>query len=115
MEKRLIEKMPNRKVIQIMKTENDQQTTNAYEMNSCHIQINLLNHRLVEIDSTPDLRKTRPAVIHKQEEIGKLIKQLEIMRETWIALKFNDEIFVVWKDLVFLYLKENRENKPSTE
>jgi hypothetical protein len=44
----------------------------------------------------------------------KLLRQLEIMRETWIALKFNDEIFVVWKELVFLYLK-NCENKPSKE
>ena len=59
-------------------------------MNPFHNQIDLLNHRLVKIDSTPDLSKSKLVVIHKQEEIGKLLKQLEIMRE-------------------------NRENKPSTE
>ena len=84
-------------------------------MNSIRNQIDLLNHRLVEIDSTPDLIKSKPVMIHKQEEIGKLLKQFEIMRETWIALKFNNEIFVVWKELVFLYLKENCENKSSKE
>ena len=77
--------------------------------------IDLLNHRLIEINTTPDLSKSKLIVISKPREIGKLLKQLEIMRETWIALKFNDEIFVVWKELVFLYLNENCENKPSKE
>lgn len=39
----------------------------------------------------------------------KLLRQFEIMRETWIALKFNDTIFVIWKELIFLYSK-NPEN-----
>ena len=75
--------------------------------------IDLLNNRLIEINTAPDLSKSKLVVIIKPEELGKLLKQLEIMRETWIALKFNDEIFVVWKELVFLYLKENCENKLS--
>lgn len=105
----------------------------AQEMRSAHIKqaplnlfelknmkpwqkfIDQLNNRLIEINTEPNLSKSKPIIIHKQEEIGKLIKQLEIMRETWIALKFNDKIFVVWKEIIFLYLKENRENKPPTE
>ena len=84
-------------------------------MNSFHNQIDLLNHRLVEINSTLNLGNTRPVVIHKQEEIGKLLKQLEIMRENWIALKFNDEIFVVWNELVFHYSNEKSENQQLME
>ena len=76
--------------------------------------IDQLNHRLIEINNAPNLSKSTLVIISKPEELGKLLKQLEIMRETWLALKFNDEIFVVWKELVFLYLKENRENKLST-
>ena len=82
-------------------------------MNSCYDLIDLLNHRLVEIDSAPDLSKSKPVMIHKQNEIAKFLKQFEIMKETWIALKCNDNIFVIWKELVFLYLKENCENKSS--
>ena len=84
---------------------------NIEKMNPFHNQIDLLNHRLVKIDSTPDLSKSKLCVIHKQEEIGKLLKQFEIMNENWIALNFNNEIFVVWKELVFHYLSGKRENK----
>lgn len=84
-------------------------------MTSFNNQINILNNRLVEVDATPDLSKSKPVIIHKQEEIGKLLKQLEIMRENWIALKFNDEIFVVWNELVFHYSNEKSENQQLME
>ncbi|MGD0978035.1 MAG: hypothetical protein ABR962_02720 [Candidatus Bathyarchaeia archaeon] len=69
--------------------------------------IDILNQRLVEIDTTPDLTKSKPVVILKKEEIAKLIGQFEMMKETWIALKFNDTIFVIWKELIFLFLKDH--------
>lgn len=77
--------------------------------------IDQLNNRLIEINSEPDLNKTKLVIINKKEEIGKLLKQFEINRQTWIALKWNDKVFVVWKELVFLYLNEKCENKPSKE
>jgi hypothetical protein len=78
---------------------------------SSHDLIELLNNRLVEVDTTPDLNKTKPVVVLKQEEIAKLLRQFEINRETWIALKFNETIFVIWKELIFLHIRENCENK----
>ena len=72
--------------------------------------IDQLNHRLIEINAEPDLNKTKPVIINKKEEIGKLLKQFEINRQTWIALKYNDKIFVVWKDLVFLYLQNSMDS-----
>lgn len=77
--------------------------------------IDLLNHRLIEINTRPELSKSKLIVISKPVEIGKLLKQMEIMRETWIALKFKNEIFVIWKEIVFLCLKENCKNLPSKE
>jgi len=74
--------------------------------------IDLLNHRLVEIDTTPDLSKFKPVVILKREEVAKLLKQFEIMRETWIALKYNETIFVIWRGLMFSTQEIVSKNKP---
>lgn len=79
-------------------------------MTTCQNSTDILNQKLIEIDTTPDLRKSKPVVILKKEEIAKLIGQFEMMKETWIALKFNDTIFVIWKELIFLFLKD-RENE----
>ena len=79
-------------------------------MTSCQDALQLLNHRLIEIDTTPDFTASKPVVIFKKEEIGKLLRQFEIMKETWIALKFNDSIFIVWKELVFLYLEKSSDD-----
>lgn len=77
----------------------------------CPDLIELLNHRLVEVDTTPDLNKTKPVVILKQEEILKLLRQLEINRETWIALNYNDTIFIIWRDLIFSTQKITAKSK----
>jgi hypothetical protein len=79
---------------------------------TCQECINLLNHRVVEIDTTPDLTKSKPLVILNQEEIGKLLRQFEIMRETWIALKYNDTIFIIWRELIFSTQKITANNAP---
>ncbi|MGA2308220.1 MAG: hypothetical protein ABSG57_01565 [Candidatus Bathyarchaeia archaeon] len=79
-------------------------------MTSCQDSTDLLNQRLVEIDTTPDLSKSKPVVTLKQEEIDKLIRQFEMMKEAWIALKFNETICVIWKDLIFLF-STNREEE----
>jgi hypothetical protein len=78
-------------------------------MESCQSFIDLLNHRLIEVNTSPDLSKSNPVVISKQEEIGKLLRQFEIRGETWIALKFNDTIFVIWKELIFLYTENQKD------
>lgn len=65
--------------------------------------IELMNGRLIEVDNTPDLSKTKPIILLRQEELSKLLKQFEINKETWIALKFNETIFIVWKELIFLH------------
>ena len=73
-------------------------------MEPCQDCMELLKRKLVEIDTTPDLSKYKPVVILKQGEFGKLLAQLETMKEAWIAMKFNDTIFVVWKELIFLHV-----------
>jgi len=69
--------------------------------------LQLLTHRLIEVDTSPDFTASKPIVIFKKEEIGKLLRQFEIMKEKWIALKYTDSIFIVWRKMVFLYLEKS--------
>ncbi|MGD0071659.1 MAG: hypothetical protein ABSB71_08900 [Candidatus Bathyarchaeia archaeon] len=80
-------------------------------MSSPQELMDLLNHRIVSIDTSLDLAKSKPVVILEKAEIAKLLKQFEIRNETWIALKFNDSIFIIWRELVFLYLENPSDNK----
>ena len=73
-------------------------------MEACQNRLQILGQKLIEIDTTPDLSKYKPVVILKQEEFAKLLTNLETMKEPWIAMKFNDTIFLVWKELIFLYV-----------
>lgn len=73
-------------------------------MEACQNRLQILGQKLIEIDTTPDLSKYKPVVILKQEEFAKLLTNLETMKEPWIAMKFNDIIFLVWKELIFLYV-----------
>jgi hypothetical protein len=75
----------------------------------------LLAKKLIEVDATPDLSKHKPVVILKWEEFEKLLKNLESMKEPWIAMKFNDTIFVVWNELIFLHVTCNDKDKPLKE
>lgn len=59
---------------------------------------------LIEIDATPDLSKQKPIVILERREFVKLIANLKGQKEHWIAMRFNDSIFVMWRELVFLHL-----------
>jgi len=58
---------------------------------------------LVEIDALPDLSKRKPIVILEESELVKLMSNLKSQKEPWIAMRFNDSIFVVWRELVFLH------------
>jgi len=84
-------------------------------MNACERVMPLLAKKLVEVDATPDLSKHKPVVILKPEEFVKLLTNLETMKEPWIAMKFNDTIFVVWKELIFLHVVCNDEEGSSNE
>jgi len=74
-------------------------------------ELQILDQKLIEIDSTPDLNKHKTVVILKQEEFAKLLTQLEAMKEPWIAMKFNDTIFIVWNELIFLHVICNGEEE----
>ena len=84
-------------------------------MTMCGSVMPLLAKKLVEVDATPDLSKHKPVVILKPEEFAKLLTNLDDMKEPWIAMKFNDTIFVVWKELIFLHVICNGEEEPSKE
>jgi len=84
-------------------------------MSKCENELPLLAKKLVEIDATPDLSKHKPIVILKQEEFAKLLTNLETMKEPWIAMKFNDTIFVIWNELIFLHVICNGKEEPSKE
>jgi hypothetical protein len=84
-------------------------------MSKCENELPLLAKKLVEIDATPDLSKHKPIVIFKQEEFAKLLTNLENMKEPWIAMKFNDTIFVVWNELIFLHVTSNVNEEPLAE
>ncbi|MEM3629559.1 MAG: hypothetical protein QXU46_06265 [Candidatus Bathyarchaeia archaeon] len=84
-------------------------------MNAQECDMPLLAKKLVEVDATPDMSKHKPVVILKQEEFAKLLTNLESMKEPWIAMKFNDTIFVVWNDLIFLHVICNDKDEPSKE
>lgn len=73
-------------------------------MNACRNGLQILGQKLIEIDSTPDLSRYKPVVILREEELAKLLTQLEAMKEPWIAMQFSDTIFLVWKELIFLYV-----------
>ncbi|MGB9756166.1 MAG: hypothetical protein ACPLVJ_00070 [Candidatus Bathyarchaeales archaeon] len=74
----------------------------------------LLTKKLIEVDATPDLSKHKPVVILKPEEFAKLLTNLDDMKEPWIAMKFNDTIFVIWNELIFLHVISGEE-EPSKE
>jgi len=76
-------------------------------MNASEQAFPILHEYLIEVDSTPDLSKYKPIVMLRQDAFTKLLTLLEAMKEPWIAMKFNDTIFVVWKELVFLYATSN--------
>jgi hypothetical protein len=84
-------------------------------MNACEGVMPLLAKKLVEVDATPDLSKHKPVVILKLEEFAKLLTNLETMKEPWIAMKFNDTIFIVWNELIFLHVICNGKDEPSKE
>jgi len=84
-------------------------------MTVCGSVMPLLAKKLVEVDATPDLSKHKPVVILKPEEFAKLLTNLDDMKEPWIAMKFNDTIFVVWNELIFLHVTCNGEEEPSKE
>lgn len=63
----------------------------------------LLNQHIIEVDSTPSFANVKPVTILESGEFAKLLTSLERMKEPWLALKFNDLIFIVWKGLVFLH------------
>lgn len=84
-------------------------------MNTNEGNTSLLAKKLIEVDATPDLSKHKPVVILKQEEFAKLLTNLESMKEPWIAMKFNDTIFVVWNDLIFLHVICDAKDEPSEE
>ncbi|MGB9693930.1 MAG: hypothetical protein ACPLYF_03715 [Fervidobacterium sp.] len=84
-------------------------------MNACESVMPLLAKKLVEVDATPDLSKHKPVVILKPEEFTKLLTNLDDMKEPWIAMKFNDTIFVIWNELIFLHVTCNGEEEPSKE
>jgi hypothetical protein len=84
-------------------------------MNIQQSGIPLLTKKLIEVDATPDLSKHKPVVILKLEEFEKLLTNLESMKEPWIAMKFNDTIFVVWNELIFLHVTCNDKDEPSKE
>lgn len=81
-------------------------------LTSCQDALRLLDNRLIVVNTSPDITGCKPVAIFKKEEVGKLLRQFEIMRETWFAFKFNSNIFIVWKDLIFLYL-DNSSNAVS--
>ena len=73
-------------------------------MSACKYGLPVLEKKIVEVDSTPDFSKYKPIVILKREELAKLLMLLEAMKEPWIAMKFNDTIFVMWREIFFLYM-----------
>ena len=81
-------------------------------MNTSEQAFPILHEYLIEVDSTPDLSKYKPIVILRQDAFAKLLTLLEAMKEPWIAMKFNDTIFVVWKELAFLYVINNGKEEP---
>lgn len=78
-------------------------------MGACQNRLQILRQKLIEIDSTPDLSKYKPVVILKEEELAKLLTQLEAVKAPWIVMKFNDTILVVWNELIFLHVICNGE------
>ena len=74
--------------------------------------LQILGEKLVEVDTTPDLTKYKPVVILRKEEFAKLLARLETMKQPWIAMKFNDTIFVVWKELIFLHVEHSCKEEP---
>jgi hypothetical protein len=83
-------------------------------MNTCENVMSLLAKKLVEVDATPDLSKHKPVIVLNPEEFAKLLTNLDDMKEPWIAMKFNDTIFIVWNELIFLHVICNGE-EPSKE
>ena len=66
-----------------------------------HELTELLSAKIVEIDTIPDLKKFKPVVLLKHVEVVKLLKQLQEMSEVWLALKYNETIFIIWREFIF--------------
>lgn len=69
----------------------------------CPIEGLIQSKRIIEIDATPDLNKYKPIVILSPKEFTKLIHLLDSMKASWLGMKFNNNIFLFWEELVFLH------------
>ncbi|MCW4028351.1 MAG: hypothetical protein NWE92_01725 [Candidatus Bathyarchaeota archaeon] len=69
----------------------------------CPIEGLMQSERIIKIDATPDLNKYKPIVILSPKEFTKLIHLLDSMKTSWLAMKFNNNIFLFWGELVFLH------------
>ena len=78
-------------------------------------KLKIHHEKIIEIDATPDLIKYKPIVILKEEEFAKLINVLNCMKTAWIAMRFNNTIFLFWGDLVFLHSSTSFPENKNTE
>lgn len=65
--------------------------------------IELLNQRPILVSKKPLLSKLDKIILDEKADIIRILTQLEVRNETWIALKYRQKIFLIWNDLVFVF------------
>jgi hypothetical protein len=62
-----------------------------------------ISRKLIEVSVEPDLTKLKPIVIIRQDELVKLLTQIEGMKKPWLAMKYNDAIYIIWNRLLCVF------------
>lgn len=65
-----------------------------------------ISRKLIEVSVEPDLGNLPPVVIIPQDELVKLLTQIERTKKPWIAMTCNDAIYIIWNG--FLYALDRR-------
>ena len=69
-----------------------------------------LRCKIIEVVSVPDLTTIRPPIKLGLDEVPKLMLQITVLKKPWLAMKFNENIFIILCGLIFLCTSESEIN-----
>ena len=61
----------------------------------------IVSENLIEVATAPDLKKIRSPVSFTIDEFPEVLSQIQAQKSFWLAMKFDNEIFIVARGLLF--------------
>lgn len=73
------------------------------DMVVCEMLPEFMKRKLIEIVIEPELSKLKPVVNLREDEVIKLLSQIELTKKPWLAMNFKEKIYVIWNGQIFQY------------